>query len=384
MKKLVLLFSFPLLFVVNQSFAQTQQNVVAEILAKTEYKNVLGFLNALTDAENDLLSPYLFEEEGVNLQLQQYLDKGTIKYASIDGWNYTIVSDNSLSQYFQNFTKDTILCCDNNITIGGYNMNNGNGVGHSYTIENQKLKMNHTWKLGLGYFHDLNPFTLSEKNFTEVFLLQISFIEADTSIMLSGKKVYLKYNNAHVNLRNGLLDNNLQGRMLTTNLSNSDSVFYSINGGNNWQELPKYILFDEAKDITVKNYYNGCSDSVTYVKDSASEMSIIHDTIYKTVKDTIYITIKDTIYITIKDTIYIEKTTISSKQVNLNIWPNPATTFVNADAEEPFSYTLINNAGVILKKEEGNLSYTIDMSEYSNGVYFIKTSDGVIRKIVKE
>lgn len=97
---------------------------------------------------------------------------------------------------------------------------------------------------------------------------------------------------------------------------------------------------------------------------------------------------KDTIIY--KDSIiYIEKmpdnkTAISEKQINFNIWPNPATTFVNADAEEPFSYTLLNNTGIILKKEEGESSYTIDMSEYTDGIYFIKTSDGVLRKIVKE
>lgn len=88
-------------------------------------------------------------------------------------------------------------------------------------------------------------------------------------------------------------------------------------------------------------------------------------------------------------TIYVEKTpdnktAITTKNINLNIWPNPATTFVNAEAEESFSYMLLNNAGIILKKEEGNLSYTINMSEYSDGVYFIKTSDGVTHKIVKE
>lgn len=104
--------------------------------------------------------------------------------------------------------------------------------------------------------------------------------------------------------------------------------------------------------------------------------------------DTTYITKTDTIYITKTDTIYIEKesnkTAIINKQTNLNIWPNPTTTFVNAEDEEPFSYTLLNNEGKILKKEEGESSYTIDMSEYSDGVYFIKTSDGVIRKIVKK
>ena len=112
------------------------------------------------------------------------------------------------------------------------------------------------------------------------------------------------------------------------------------------------------------------------------------DTIYITKTDTIYTKKTDTIYITKTDTTYIEKesnkTAIINKQINLNIWPNPTTTFVNVEAEEQFSYTLLNNAGVILKKEKGEPSYTISMEEYPEGIYFIKTSDDNTHKIIKE
>lgn len=389
MKKLLLLFSLPLLFVANQSFAQTQQSVVAEILAKTEYRNVLGFLNALTDTAeyNPLLKDFFCYGDDQNVlfinSIQPYIDKGTIRYASINenpydyGYNFNYLTD-----------SDSINICEGDITFYGSHW--GYDLFVSYILTNGKLSAS---LLSQNYsMPRYTPYTIKENEYTEVPYFQVSFVEADTSIMFYGKKVYLKYDNAHINLKNELLDNDLQGRMLTTNLSNSDSVFYSIDGGSNWQELPKYILFDEAKDITVKNYYKGCSDSVSFVKDSATEMPRIHDTIIVkdtvTVKDTIYITKTDTIYITKTDTVYIEKepnkTAIINKQTNLNIWPNPTTTFVNAEAEEPFSYTLLNNEGKILKKEEGESSYTISMEEYPDGVYFIKTSDGVIRKIVKK
>ena len=423
MKKLLLLFSFPLLFVANLSFAQTQQSVVNEILSKTEYRNVLGFLNALTDTAeyNPLLKDFFYYGDGQNVlfidSIQPYIDKGTIRYASI--------SENpEYYGYSFNYLRDSINICEGDITF--FCSYWGDDLYVSYILTNGKLNASRLESNNISAVPTATIYTIKENEYTEIPFFQVSFVKADTSIIFYGKKLYLKYDNAHVNLKNELLDNDLQGRMLTTNLSNSDSVFYSIDGGSNWQELPKYILFDEAKDITVKNYYKGCSDSVTFVKDSATEMPRIHDTIVETVTDTIYITktdtivetvtdtlvqtIKDTvtvtdtivetvtdtiyitktdtIYITKTDTVYIEKepnkTAIIDKQTNLNVWPNPATAFVNAAAEESFSYTLLNNAGIILKKEEGESSYTISMSEYPDGIYYIKTSDGVIRKIVKK
>lgn len=166
-------------------------------------------------------------------------------------------------------------------------------------------------------------------------------------------------------------------------------------------------LINEKKDSTLtyknlyqinKNYIGKLNIKLQTTTNLSSctaydsiELNIIPkkiDTTYIIKTDTIYTKKTDTIYITKTDTIYIEKesnkTAIINKQTNLNIWPNPTTTFVNAEAEEPFSYTLLNNEGKILKKEEGESSYTISMEEYPDGVYFIKTSDGVIRKIVKK
>ena len=120
MKKLLLLFSFPLLFVANLSFAQTQQSVVNEILSKTEYRNVLGFLNALTDTAeyNPLLKDFFCYGDDQNVlfinSIQPYIDKGTIRYASINenpydyGYNFNYLTD-----------SDSINICEGDITFCG-------------------------------------------------------------------------------------------------------------------------------------------------------------------------------------------------------------------------------------------------------------------------
>ena len=395
MKKLFIYLGLPLLFAANQTVAQTQQSVVNEILAKTEYKNVYGFLNALADPDNELVSPSLFEDESI--KLQKYLDKATIKYAPIERTLYPFLYDNNFNSLNATRTGDTLYCCFDSIKMElPYVGLDGDPYGHCFILDNQSLyRIATRWSYGSSSCRPIN-YVLSDEKKTEILAFQILFCREDTSIMLCGNKIYIEYYNAHANLKEELLDNDLQGRMLVTNMSKTDSAFYSINGGNNWQELPLYVLFDKATDITIKNYYKGCSDSVTFVKANATEMPRIHDTVVEYVKDTvveyvkdtIYLTKTDTIYITKTDTVYIEKTpdktAVNAKQVKLNVWPNPATTFVNAEAEEPFSYTLLNNAGIILKKESGEPSYTIIMSEYPDGVYYITTSDGVKHKIIKE
>ncbi|MBO7143572.1 MAG: T9SS type A sorting domain-containing protein [Salinivirgaceae bacterium] len=375
MKKLFIYLSLPLLIAANQTVAQTQQSVVNEILAKTEYKNVYGFLNAIAVPDNTILSSDLFKDESV--KLQQYLNKAKIKYAPVEWRLRCFLSEPNTR------TDDTLYCCYESISLTpwcfDYFNNLDEVVGNGFLLDNQSLLLLSEQK-GITGSAGGKDVVLSDEKKAEIEFFQILFCREDTSIMFGGSKIYIEYNNAHANLKEELIDNDLQGRMLVTNLSKTDSAFYSINGGTTWQELPLYVLFDKATDITIKNYYKGCSDSVTFVKDSATEMPRIHDTVVEYVKDTIYITKTDTVYIEKTP----DKTAINAKQVNLNVWPNPATTFVNAEAEEPFSYTLLNNAGVVLKKESGEPSYTISMSEYPDGVYYITTSDGAIHKIVKE
>ena len=247
----------------------------------------------------------------------------------------------------------------------------------------------------------------SDKKYLELTFIQLSYFK-DKKVHVRCRKMYVNNTNTSqkINVKYELIDNDVNGRAALTNLTLNDSVFYRFTG--DWrddQKFTKYLYFDTVpSQLWIFNYYKGCQSYLWLFSEHATEMPRIHDTVVEYVKDTIveyvkdtiyitktdtiHITKNDTIYITKTDTIYIEKepnkTAIINKQTNLNVWPNPTTTFVNAEAEEPFSYTLLNNAGVILKKEEGESSYTISMKEYPDGVYYIKTSDGVIRKIVKE
>ncbi|MBO7432244.1 MAG: T9SS type A sorting domain-containing protein [Salinivirgaceae bacterium] len=110
---------------------------------------------------------------------------------------------------------------------------------------------------------------------------------------------------------------------------------------------------------------------ITVTKDTLlAAIFTTHDTVY--VHDTIYI--HDTINVT----------SVTSKEaIDVSIYPNPTISFVNVSASKFFSYILTDVRGVVLRREDENTSFIIDMSEYADGVYFITTSDGITHKIVK-
>lgn len=110
---------------------------------------------------------------------------------------------------------------------------------------------------------------------------------------------------------------------------------------------------------------------ITVTKDTLlAAIFTTHDTVY--VHDTLYI--HDTINVT----------SVTSKEaIDVSIYPNPTLSFVNVSASSFFSYILTDARGVVLRREDENTSFLIDMSEYADGVYFITTSDGRTHKIVK-
>lgn len=111
---------------------------------------------------------------------------------------------------------------------------------------------------------------------------------------------------------------------------------------------------------------------ITVTKDTLlAAIFTTHDTVY--VHDTLYI--HDTINVT----------SVTSKEaIDVSIYPNPTISYVNVSASEFFSYILTDARGVVLRREDENTSFIIDMSEYADGIYFIITSDGNTHKIVKQ
>ncbi|MBP5668214.1 MAG: T9SS type A sorting domain-containing protein [Salinivirgaceae bacterium] len=110
---------------------------------------------------------------------------------------------------------------------------------------------------------------------------------------------------------------------------------------------------------------------ITVTKDTLlAAIFTTHDTVY--VHDTTYI----------HDTINVASVT-SKEAIDVSIYPNPTISFVNVSASKFFSYILTDARGVVLRREDENTSFIIDMSEYADGVYFITTSDGITHKIVK-
>ena len=85
----------------------------------------------------------------------------------------------------------------------------------------------------------------------------------------------------------------------------------------------------------------------------------------------------------VTDTVYV-KTAISENAVKMKIYPNPTTSFVTIEADRNFSYTLSSMSGAVIKKEENEASYIVDLSGCPAGIYLLNTSDGKTHKIVKK
>ena len=133
--------------------------------------------------------------------------------------------------------------------------------------------------------------------------------------------------------------------------------------------------FDEYPSVIVKD---------TIIHDTIKvEVPIVKDTI---VHDTVKIDnlVHDTIYITKTDTIYLQTAVSEVNAIGVKIYPNPTVSFVTVDADAEFSFVLTDIKGKLLRKEENAASYLLDLSEYSEGVYLLNTSDGATHKIVKE
>ena len=72
-------------------------------------------------------------------------------------------------------------------------------------------------------------------------------------------------------------------------------------------------------------------------------------------------------------------------QISLQVYPNPATDFINIEAEHQLEIRLINLQGQTLKTENG-ASVRMDLRNLSPGVYLLKMTDGVsasTRRIIK-
>ena len=85
----------------------------------------------------------------------------------------------------------------------------------------------------------------------------------------------------------------------------------------------------------------------------------------------------------VTDTIYV-KTAISENAVKMKIYPNPTTSFVTIEADRNISYTLSSMSGAVIKEEENEASYIVDLSGCPAGIYLLNTSDGKTHKIVKK
>lgn len=119
-------------------------------------------------------------------------------------------------------------------------------------------------------------------------------------------------------------------------------------------------------------------------RDNPRRIKVSRDTVFAAI-----FSLYDTVYVhdttIIHDTIYLQSSINGNEAIAIDIYPNPTSSFVNVSAtSSTFSYILTDSKGVMLKRDDDGMSFNIDMTEYSDGIYFITTSDGVTHKIIKQ
>ena len=163
--------------------------------------------------------------------------------------------------------------------------------------------------------------------------------------------------------------------------------------GNDTVYVRENVYTNDTIYVAVHDTVTVVDSAIRTVVDMLLEM--VHDTVYAqsvidslvetlVIHDTIYITKTDTIYITKTDTVYLQTSARQASAVNMNVYPNPTSSFVTVNADSEFSFILTNASGKVLRKDENEQSYMLDLSEYPAGIYMLTTSDGVTHKIVKK
>lgn len=369
MKKLLFL---PALLFITATAVATPQDDIAKVLAKTKYKNLMTFLSEVSNRPVFCTNGIVYEEPS---SLEVHFD---------------------IDYMYKNVTykNDTVYLCRDKANVGGRPSDSGvvdenNPSLQFFAYYNDSLYYSSGYVSLTGmdhaYTRDLE-FSLNKKN--EIEFIALNYC-TDSMLHIAYHKYIVissdTYQEQDVKIE--LIDNDINGRVAITNNTKNDSAFVNIQYDNKRIPLPvsKYWYCDTFPgDFYMENHYKGCVSYQHYNKYDAVEMPRIHDTLTLSVHDTLTLTVHDTIYITKKDTIYLNTGVQGNAQSNLNIYPNPTVSYVTVDGDAEFSYVLTNSNGTVLKKEENEISYMIDMSQYPAGVYFLRTSDGTVNKIVKE
>ncbi len=145
-------------------------------------------------------------------------------------------------------------------------------------------------------------------------------------------------------------------------------------------KVQEYLKEYVRDTITVEKVVEKIVRDTVTIEGTGNDTVYVHDKVYT--NDTIYV--HDTIYITKTDTVYLQTSARQASAVNMSVYPNPTSSFVTVNADSEFSFILTNASGKVLRKEENEQSYILDLSEYPAGIYMLTTSDGVTHKIVKK
>jgi photosystem II stability/assembly factor-like uncharacterized protein len=68
----------------------------------------------------------------------------------------------------------------------------------------------------------------------------------------------------------------------------------------------------------------------------------------------------------------------------ISVYPNPSSDVINLSISQPTTISITTSTGQIVRELELDVNSTIDVSTFTNGLYFIKTSEGQTVRFIKE
>jgi hypothetical protein len=68
---------------------------------------------------------------------------------------------------------------------------------------------------------------------------------------------------------------------------------------------------------------------------------------------------------------------------NINIYPNPANTYLTIDVQEPTFISIYNVMGQVVATQNLQATQAINISRFEAGVYFVNAANGQTLRFVK-
>lgn len=172
------------------------------------------------------------------------------------------------------------------------------------------------------------------------------------------------------------------------------TILHTTNGGTTWTQQPSgwasaisSIEFFDAQN----GWACGYAGAIYHTTNGGTSWSISYSTSTGTsvyLKDLVLFSASEGIAVGEDGAIIHFTDNSSSIEENisntLSVYPNPATDIINLTISQPTSVTITTSTGQIVRELELEETTSLDVSDFTSGIYFIKTTEGQTVRFLKD